>query len=53
MPILTTQLLMDETFTGRQGFASSYGKRMTNSDFYSACTITTGSEVIQVNNIGN
>lgn len=41
MPIMTTQLLMDETFTGRQGFASSYGKRMTNSDFYSANKITT------------
>jgi hypothetical protein len=40
MPIMTTQLLMDETFTGRQGFASSYGKKMTNSDFYSKCTIT-------------
>ena len=35
MPIMSTQLLMDETFTGKQGFASSYGKRMTNSDFYS------------------
>lgn len=39
MPIMSTQLLMDETFTGKQGFASSYGKRMTNSDFYSRNTI--------------
>lgn len=40
MPIMNTQLLMDETFTGRQGFASSYGKRMTNPDFYARCKIT-------------
>lgn len=46
MPIMTTQLLMDETFTGRQGFASSYGKRMTNTDFYSANTITNIPDVV-------
>ena len=40
LPIMSTQLLMDETFTGRQGFSTSYGKKMTNSDFYGKSTIT-------------
>lgn len=47
MPILTTQLLMDATFTGQQGFASSYGKKMTNSDFYAACKITQHPDVVK------
>jgi hypothetical protein len=51
MPIMTTQLLMDETFTGRQGFASSYGKRMTNGDFYAQCKITSNSDVVQIQQI--
>lgn len=51
MPIMTTQLLMDETFTGKQGFASSYGKRMTNGDFYSACKITNVAPVVSVKNV--
>lgn len=49
MPIMTTQLLMDETFTGKQGFATSYGKRMTNGDFYSRCKITNTPDVVNVN----
>lgn len=40
LPIMSTQLLMDENFTGKQGFATSYGKKMTNSNFYSANKIT-------------
>lgn len=40
LPIMATQLLMDETFTGRQGFSTSYGKKMTNSDFYGKSAIT-------------
>ena len=48
---MTTQLLMDETFTGRQGFASSYGKRMTNGDFYAQCKITSNSDVVQIQQI--
>lgn len=40
LPIMNTQLLMDENFTGKQGFATSYGKKMTNSNFYSSNTIT-------------
>lgn len=51
MPILTTQLLMDATFTGSQGFASSYGKRMTNSDFYAACKITQAPDVVRVEDV--
>jgi len=51
MPIMSTQLLMDETFTGKQGYASSYGKRMTNGDFYAASTITHASSVIDINDV--
>lgn len=40
LPIMSTQLLTDETFTNRQGFTTSYGKKMTNSDFYARCKIT-------------
>ena len=40
MPIMSTQLLMDETFTGKQGFSTSYGKKMTCSDFYGKSLIT-------------
>lgn len=49
MPVMSTQLLMDETFTGRQGFAASYGKKMTNSDFYARGTITHVKDVVDVN----
>lgn len=51
LPVMSTQLLMDETFTGRQGFAASYGKRMTNGDFYSACQITNTPTTVNVNNV--
>lgn len=37
---MSTQLLTDETFTSRQGFSTSYGKKMTNSDFYGKSKIT-------------
>lgn len=40
MPIMSTQLLMDENFTGKQGFSTSYGKKMTCSDFYGKSLIT-------------
>ena len=40
LPIMSTQLLMDETFTGRQGFTTSYGKKMTSSDFFGKSKIT-------------
>lgn len=40
LPIMSTQLLMDETFTGRQGFTTSYGKKMTSSDMYGTSKIT-------------
>lgn len=40
MPIMSTQLLVDETFTGKQGFSTSYGKKMTCSDFYGKSKIT-------------
>lgn len=53
MPIMTTQLLMDETFTGKQGFASSYGKRMTNTDFYAACKITNKPDVVSTKEVQN
>lgn len=46
MPIMSTMLLMDETFTGKQGYATSYGKRMTNSDFYASCKITNVPDVV-------
>jgi hypothetical protein len=49
MPVMSTQLLMDETFTGRQGFAASYGKRMTNGDFYARGIITHNKDVVDVN----
>lgn len=51
MPIMTTQLLMTEDFTGRQGFASSYGKRMTNTDFYAACKITNVPNVVSTKEV--
>lgn len=51
MPVMTTQLLMDETFTGRQGFASSYGKRMTNTDFYAACQITSVADTVNTHSV--
>lgn len=41
LPIMSTQLLMDETFTGRQGFTTSYGKKMTCSDYFGKSLITT------------
>lgn len=40
LPIMSTQLLMDETFTGRQGFTTSYGKKLTCSDFYGKSLIS-------------
>lgn len=35
MPIIGTQLLTDENFQGKRGFATSYGKKPINSKFYS------------------
>lgn len=40
MPILTTQLIMDADFQGSRGFATSYAKRMVNSNMYAAGSIT-------------
>jgi hypothetical protein len=51
MPIMNTQLLVDETFTGKQGFATSYGKKLTNGNFYSACQITQVPRVITTQSI--
>lgn len=51
MPIMTTQLLMTEDFTGRQGFASSYGKKMTNPNFYAQGKITNVKEAVDVHHV--
>lgn len=40
MPIMSTQLLVDETFTGKRGFATSYGKKLVNGNMYSRGAIT-------------
>lgn len=40
LPIFTTSLLMMDDFVGRRGFATSYGKRMLNSNLYVAGQIT-------------
>jgi len=33
-PVMTTQLIMSDDFTGRRGFATSYAKKSVNSDLY-------------------
>ena len=40
MPILTTNLVVDANFQGQRGFATSYGKKMVNSDMYAKGQIT-------------
>lgn len=40
MPIMSTQLIMDSTFEGQRGFATAYGKKTVNGNFYSKGTIT-------------
>ena len=40
MPILSTSMIMDEDFTGRKGFATSYGKKVTNPDMYQKGIVT-------------
>lgn len=40
MPIMSTQLIMDSNFEGKRGFATSYGKKTVNGNFYSKGTIT-------------
>lgn len=40
MPIMSTQLIMDETFTGKRGFATSYGKKLVNGNMYSRGSLT-------------
>lgn len=40
MPIMSTQLIMDAEFQGSRGFATSYGKKPVNSNFYSKGAIT-------------
>lgn len=35
MPVMSTQLIMDANFQGQRGFATSYGKKAVNSNFYS------------------
>ena len=42
MPVMSTQLLMDETFTGKRGFATSYGKKVVNGNMYSKGAVTRG-----------
>ena len=42
MPIMSTQLIMDETFTGRRGFATAYGKKVVNGNMFSKGTIIRG-----------
>ena len=40
-PIMTTNLIMDAEFQGQRGFATSYGKKMTNGNMYCKGTIVT------------
>ena len=40
MPVSTTQMLMLDDFQGRQGWATSYGKRMLNNKMYVPGTIS-------------
>ena len=40
MPIMSTQLIMDASFQGQKGFATSYAKKTTNSNMYSKGSIT-------------
>lgn len=40
MPILTTNLIVDADFQGQRGFATSYGKKMVNSNMYATGKIT-------------
>ena len=40
MPITATQYIMDETFFGRQGYATSYGKKLVASEFFCNGLIT-------------
>ena len=40
MPITATQFLMDETFYGRQGFATSYAKKLVANEFFCQGLIT-------------
>lgn len=51
MPVMSTQLLMDETFTGRQGFATSYGKKCTNGNFYAKGVITNVQGAVNVHSV--
>lgn len=39
-PIISTNLIMDSTFTGQRGFATSYGKKVVNPNMYCAGTVT-------------
>lgn len=41
MPIMSTQLIMDSTFEGQRGFATSYGKKVVNGNMYSRGKIVT------------
>ena len=40
MPITETQFIMDDTFEGRKGYATSYAKKLVSADFYCNGTIT-------------
>ena len=40
MPITATQFILDETFYGRQGYATSYAKKLVESNFFCNGLIT-------------
>lgn len=41
MPVMTTSLLLMDDFVGRRGFATSYGKKLVNSNLYAKGRIVT------------
>lgn len=53
MPIVSTQYLMDASFTGSQGFATAYGWRIVNPEFYARGHISNTPTVHDINNVGN
>lgn len=47
MPVMTTQMLMLDDFVGRQGWATSYGRKMLNNKMYVRGSITNLNNFIQ------
>jgi len=46
LPVFSTKMIMLDDFMGRQGFATSYAKKMVNNKFYVKGTITDTAEVV-------